>query len=54
MKTRKELLTLKKSKWAVVDERGKRVEVFRCKTTAEQSLPKLKLNKREVLKVVEI
>ncbi len=42
------------SKWAVVDEEGRRIAVFRTKLCAEQNLSSLKINKREVLKVIEI
>ena len=54
MKSAIELLTGKKSKWAVVDEKGNILEEFRLNTTANQWLSKMKLNKQEKLKVVEI
>ncbi len=43
-----------KPKWAVVDEQGRRIEIFRLKVTADQSLPRLRLNKREALRVIAI
>ncbi len=43
-----------KPKWAVVDEKGNRVAIFRTKLCAEQNLSKLKLNKYEELKIIEI
>lgn len=53
-KTIRELLTFKKSKWAVIDEKGNTLKVFRLKTTATQWIPILKLNRREKLSVIEI
>lgn len=46
--------TNKKPKWAVVDEQGRRIAIFRLKVCAEQNLSGLKLNKQEILKVIEI
>ena len=43
-----------KPKWAVVDEQGRKIEIFRLKVTADQSLSRLKLNKQEILRIIEI
>ena len=54
MKTNKELLTGKKSSWKIVDEMGNDVmKGFRAKQSAKNELSRLKIHKREKLKVVE-
>ncbi len=40
--------------YAVVNEKGNILDRFRLKITAQQSLARLKLNKQEKLKIVEI
>ncbi len=44
----------KKNNYKVVDEKGKIVAKFRLKIAAEQNLPRLKINKREVLEIKAI
>ena len=43
-----------KQRYAIVDSKGKVLAKFRQKLTALCSIPKLKLNKSEKLRVVEI
>ena len=52
-KTKSQLLGLK-TNWAVIDEDGKILETFKLKTTATQSIPRLRFNRYNKLKVVEV
>jgi len=54
MKTQHELLTLMNSKWAIIDSKGKILETFNLKTTANQWIPRMKINRQEKLTVVEL
>lgn len=53
MKTQYQLITGKKSKWVIVDEKGNILAEFRIKTTAQQNLPRYKLSRYEKLEVRE-
>ena len=54
-KTITQLLTGKRTGWAIVNEKGKCLEKFKLKTTATQWMPKIeKLNTDQKLKVIEI
>lgn len=53
MKNITEILRPVNPSWEVVDEWGNIRETFRLKTTAQQWIPKLKLNKREKLIIRE-
>ena len=54
MRTEEELLNIRKPKWAIVDEDGKRVAVFKLKVAASQNLSRFRLNKYDNLEVIEI
>ena len=53
MKTITQLIG-KKSEWTIVTESGEILERFRLKTTAQQSLARFRLNKREKLYIEEV
>lgn len=53
-KTTTQILTGKKTGWAIVNEKGKRLEEFRLRSTAENWLPKIKLTTQQKLKVIEL
>lgn len=53
MKSTNKLLGIK-TEWAIVTGSGEILERFRSKNTAQQNIPRFKLNKREKLYVEEI
>lgn len=53
-KTITQILTGKRTGWAIINEEGKLLETFRLRMTAEQWLPKIQSTTRKKLKVIEI
>ncbi len=53
MKTKKQLLTRKKTMWNIVTENGIILATYYGKTCAQQNLSRYKISKHEILRVVE-